>query len=196
MRYFVSVGQNPECERPASPPAVVTHLRGLYLWNQSPIDKRSSLMGTPIPSTVYGTIAESCQYLVWHVARAARRVSQIFRLLFLGNDWADCAEILYALGAPLVTAYAVFTGGVSPHVRTCRDTPHTALLYLGNGLADCVQIWYGGWGSLTKCFPQVMGGVHLHVRTCASVSDKCSACCHSVTVGPIELKFGMQLETH
>ena len=80
-------------------------------------------MGTPIPSTVYGINAESCQYLLWHVTRAARRVSQIFRLLFLGIGWAGCAEILYALGAPLVTAYAVVTDRASLHVRTCRDTP-------------------------------------------------------------------------
>ena len=90
---------------------------------ESPIGKRSSLVGTPIPSTVYGTNAESCQYLLWHVARAVRKVSQIFLLLFLGNGWADCAEILYTLGAPLVTAYAVVKGGASLHVRTCRDTP-------------------------------------------------------------------------
>ena len=122
-------------------------------------------MGTPIPSTVNGTNAESYKYPLWHVARAARGVSKIFRLLLLGNCWDDCAEILYAIGVPLVTAYAVITGGVSLHVRTCRDTPHTALLYLRNGLTDCVQIWYVGWGSLTKCLSQVIGGVHLHVRT-------------------------------
>ena len=46
-------------------------------------------------------------------------MSQMFRLLFLGNDWADCVEIWHALGDPLVTAYAVVTGGVSLHVRTC-----------------------------------------------------------------------------
>ena len=122
----------------------------------------------------------------------------MFRLLFLGNGWTDCAEILYALRAPLVTAYAVVTGRLSLHVLTCRGTPppHTALLYLGNGLADCVQIWYVGWWSLTKCLPQVIGGVHLHVRTCAPLFHKCSACRHSVTVGPIALKFGMLLETH
>ena len=45
-------------------------------------------------------------------------VSQTFRLLFLGNGWADCVEILYAIGVPLFT---------------------TALLYLRNGLADCVE---------------------------------------------------------
>ena len=120
----------------------------------------------------------------------------MFRLLYLGNGWADCVEIWHALGDPLVTAYAVVTGGVSLHVRTRRDTPHTALLYLRNGLTDCVQIWYVGWGSLAKCLPQVIGGVHLHVRTCAPFPHKCSACRHSVTVGPIALKFGMHLETH
>ena len=44
------------------------------------------------------------------------------------------------LGEPLVTAYAVVTGGVSLHV-------HTALLYLRNGSADWVQFWYMSWGS-------------------------------------------------
>ena len=43
----------------------------------------------------------------------------MFRLLFLGNGWADCVEIWHALGDPLVTAYAVVTDGVSLHVRTC-----------------------------------------------------------------------------
>ena len=43
----------------------------------------------------------------------------MFRLPSLGNGWADCVEIWYALGDPLVTAYAIVTGGVSLHVRTC-----------------------------------------------------------------------------
>ena len=43
----------------------------------------------------------------------------MFRLPLLGKGWADCIEIWYALGNPLVTAYAVVTGGVSLHVRTC-----------------------------------------------------------------------------
>ena len=50
-------------------------------------------------------------------------MSQMFRLLYLGNGWADCVEIWHALGDPLVTAYAVVTGGVSLHVHTCRDAP-------------------------------------------------------------------------
>ena len=44
----------------------------------------------------------------------------MFLLLFLGNGWADFVEIWYALGNPLVTAYAVVMDGVSLHVRTCR----------------------------------------------------------------------------
>ena len=31
-------------------------------------------------------------------------MSQMFRLLYLGNGWADCVEIWHALGDPLVTA--------------------------------------------------------------------------------------------
>ena len=125
-------------------------------------------------------------------------MSQMFRLLYLGNGWADCVEIWHALGDPLVTAYALCSShgwGISARAHVQRY-PHTALLYLGNGLADCVQICYVGWGSLTKCLPQVIGGVHLHVRTCAPLFHKCSACCFLVTVGPISLKFGMHLGTH
>ena len=55
-------------------------------------------------------------------------MSQMFRLLYLGNGWADCVEIWHALGDPLVTAYAVVTGGVSLHVHTCRDTRPTEML--------------------------------------------------------------------
>ena len=50
-------------------------------------------------------------------------MSQMFRLLYLGNGWADCVEIWHALGDPLVTAYTIVTGGMSLHVRTCRGTP-------------------------------------------------------------------------
>ena len=56
-------------------------------------------------------------------------MSQIFRLLYLGNGWADCVEIWHALGDPLVTAYAVVTGGVSLPMRTCTPRfciPQTA----------------------------------------------------------------------
>ena len=124
-------------------------------------------------------------------------MSQMFRLLYLGNGWADCVEIWHALGDPLGT-YSLYNShgwGISARAHVQRY-PHTALLYLGNGLTDCVQIWYVSWGSLTKCLPQVIDEVHLHVRTCAPLFHKCSACCFSVTVGPIALKFGMHLGTH
>ena len=39
--------------------------------DRNPIDKRSSLVGSPIPPTVYETNAESCHFLLWHVLRVA-----------------------------------------------------------------------------------------------------------------------------
>ena len=33
----------------------------------------------------------------------------MFLLPSLGNGWTDCVEISYALGDPLVTAYAIVT---------------------------------------------------------------------------------------
>ena len=104
----------------------------------------------------------------------------MFRLLFLGNGWADFVEIWYALGNPLVTAYAVVTDGVS-----ARAHVQTALLYLRNGLADRVQFWCVGFESIPKCFPQVMGWVSLHVRTCRP------RFCISGTAWPIEFNFGV-----
>ena len=45
----------------------------------------------------------------------------MFCLPSLGNGWADCVEVWYALGDPLVTAYAAVTGGVSLHVPAHAD---------------------------------------------------------------------------
>ena len=73
-------------------------------------------------------------------------MSQMFRLLYLGNGWADCVEICHALGDPLVTAYAMVTGGVSLHVRTCRDTP-TPRFYISDTACPIVfkfGMWVGG----------------------------------------------------
>ena len=71
----------------------------------------------------------------------------MFRLLFLGNGWADCIEIRYAVGDPLVTAYAVITDGVSLHVLTCRgNPPHRASVSrkrLGR-LCSNFGMWVGG----------------------------------------------------
>ena len=63
----------------------------------------------------------------------------MFRLPLLGNGWADCVEILYALGDPLVKAYAVVTGGVSLHVRTC--TPR----FCTSGTARSIGFHFGMW---------------------------------------------------
>ena len=61
----------------------------------------------------------------------------MFRLLFLGNGWADFVESWYALGNTLVTAYAVVTVGVSLHVRTCR--PHFCI----SGTARPIEFNFG-----------------------------------------------------
>ena len=58
----------------------------------------------------------------------------MFRLLFLGNGWADFVEIWNTTGVSLVVMHAVpiaLGWGIS-----ARAHVHTALLYLRNGLAD------------------------------------------------------------
>ena len=112
------------------------------------------------------------------------------------TDGPIAFEIWHALGDPLVTAYAMVTGGVSLHVRTCRDTPTPRFCISETAWPIVFKFGYVGLGSLTKCFPQVIDGVHLHVRTCAPLFHRYSACCFSVTVGPIALNFGMHLGTH
>ena len=73
-------------------------------------------------------------------------MSQMFRLLYLSNGWADCVEIWHALGDPLVTAYAVVTGGVSLHVRTCRDAPTPRLALSLSALLTLAPLGGGGKG--------------------------------------------------
>ena len=56
----------------------------------------------------------------------------MFRLLFLGNGWADFVAIWYALGKPISYSLCSSHGwGIS-----ARAHVQTALLYLRNGLAD------------------------------------------------------------
>ena len=50
----------------------------------------------------------------------------MFRLLLLCNGWHDCVKILYAIGVPSVTAYAVVTDGVSLHVLRAEIPPQRA----------------------------------------------------------------------
>ena len=63
----------------------------------------------------------------------------MFRLLFLGNGWADCVEIWYALANPLATAYAVVTDGVSLHVRTC--TPRFCISQTAQPIVFKFGVW-------------------------------------------------------
>ena len=63
----------------------------------------------------------------------------MFRLLFLGNGWADCVEIWYAIGNPLATAYAVVTDGVSMHVRTC--TPRFCISQTARPIVFKFGVW-------------------------------------------------------
>ena len=100
------------------------------------IDKQFSFVGNSISPAAYETNSESHSG-TWRVPLEG--VSQMFRLLFVGNDCADCVKTWYAIWAPLVTVHAVVMGGVSLHV-------HTALLCLRNGSTDCVQIWCARWG--------------------------------------------------
>ena len=133
----------------------------------------------------------------WSVPLSARAhvrtpFPQMFLLLSLGNGWADCVEIWYALGDPSVTAYAVFTGGVSLHVRTC--TPRFCI----SGTALPIVFKFGVWvgGHYQSAFHKSWMGC---IRTCARAHPlfhRCLVCYHSVTAGPIVLKFTMQLGSH
>ena len=64
----------------------------------------------------------------------------MFRLLFLGNGWADYVEIWYALGSLLATAYAVVTDGVSLHVRTC--TPRFCISQTARPIVFKFGVWF------------------------------------------------------
>ena len=63
----------------------------------------------------------------------------MFHLLLLGNGWADCVEIWYALGNPLATAYAEVTDGVSLHVRT--STPRFCISQTARPIVFKFGVW-------------------------------------------------------
>ena len=63
----------------------------------------------------------------------------MFRLLYLGNRWADCVEIWHALGDPLVTAFTIVTGGISLHVRTC--TPRFCISQTARPIVFKLGVW-------------------------------------------------------
>ena len=66
----------------------------------------------------------------------------MLRLLLLGNGWADCAEIWYAIGVPLVVVHAVIAGGVSLHVRMC--TPRFCISGTARPIVFKFGVWVGG----------------------------------------------------
>ena len=195
-RVLLRVRENTEYERPAGRP----WSRFSEAYNsgtESPMGKRSSLVGTPIsllPCMGPMPNHASIHCGTWRVLPGG--CHKCSACCFSVTAGPIALKFGMQLGDPLVSLClcSIHGWGISARAHVQRY-PHTALLYLRNGLTDCVQIWYVGWGSLAKCLPQVIGGVHLHVRTCAPLSHKCSACRHSVTVGPIALKFGMHLET-
>ena len=67
----------------------------------------------------------------------------MFRLLLLGEGWADCAETWYASGVPSVVVHAVIMGGVSLHVRTC--TPHFCISGMAPPIVFKFSVWVGGY---------------------------------------------------
>ena len=83
-------------------------------------------------------------YILWHVARTAQRVTQIFRLLFHGNGWTDCAEILCALGAPLVTAYAGWGISARAHVHRYPPTLRFCISETAWPIVFKLGMWVGG----------------------------------------------------
>ena len=91
----------------------------------------------------------------------------MFRLLFLGNGWADCVKIWYALGNPS-TAYAVVTDGVSLHVRTC--TPHFCISQTARPIVFKFGVWVSS--HYLSAFHKSWLGIsaRAHVQTRASVS--------------------------
>ena len=96
----------------------------------------------------------------------------MFRLLLFGNDWADCAEFWYALGDPLVTAYAVVTGGVPLNVRMCTPrfcisgTARPIMFKFGVWVWSHCEMWYALGDPLVTAYAVATGGVSLHVRMC------------------------------
>ena len=90
---------------------------GILSVNQNFGFRLTSLVWTP-PCVIAGHGA--C--LTWGTLDASKNITSL-----IINDWADCVEIWYALGDPLVTAYAEVTAGVGIsdlHLRTMQASSH------------------------------------------------------------------------
>ena len=86
----------------------------------------------------------------------------MFRLLFLGNGWADCVEIWYGLGNPLVTAYVVVTDGISLHVSTC--TPRFCISQTARPIEFHFGVRFGGHelGAYHMSWVGISARAHVH----------------------------------
>ena len=62
----------------------------------------------------------------------------MFCLPSLGNGWSDCVEIWYALGDPLVTAYAAVTGGAAAVVFFCLMSVYLVYSVIGGALIQAL----------------------------------------------------------
>ena len=91
----------------------------------------------------------------------------MFRLLLHGNGWADCYEIWYALGDPLVTAYAVVTGGVSLHVRTCTPRFRISGTARPSVFKFGVRVWSHDVSAFHKSWVGWGISARTHICTCA-----------------------------
>ena len=87
-----------------------------------------------------------------------------------------------------LTAFAVVTGGVSPHVRTC--TPRFCISRTARPIVNKFGMWVRSH-YLSALHKPWVGCI----RTCAPLY-KCFASCYSATAGAILLKFGVQLGSH
>ena len=120
-RALLRISENPEYERPAGR-SWSRFSETCTSGTESPIDKRSSLVGNPIPLECRGAMPNhaSTFYGTWRVPPVE---CHKFPSCFSVTAGPTVLKFCMRLGVPLVTAYAVVTGGVFLHVRTCRDTP-------------------------------------------------------------------------
>ena len=90
----------------------------------------------------------------------------MLRPVLLGTGWADCAEVWYAIGVPLVVVHAVITGGLSLHEATCARA-HSASVSQERLDRLCSNL-VCGMGAITEGLSTSHGwgaSARVHVRT-------------------------------
>ena len=154
-------------------PAVVTLLRGLYLWNRKPDWQAVFFGGYPHSfCRVWGPIPNhaSTHCGTWRVLPGG--MSQMFRLLFLGNGWADCIEIWVSSWGPISYSLCSNHGwGISARAHVQRYPPHRASVSRERLGRLCSNLVCGlGVTKYVLSTSQGWGGASLHVRTCTPIS--------------------------